>query len=93
MHLAAAVNVPCVAIFSSRDRPGLWSPQGEGHQVFRSQIDCEGCGLVECVVRQNECLTRISATEVLDACREILAKRPAPPESAAFRTSGKACSC
>ena len=72
MHMAAAVSVPCVAIFSSRERPGLWFPQGEGHRVFRSQIECEGCGLVECIERQNECLKRIAVTEVLEACGEIL---------------------
>jgi ADP-heptose:LPS heptosyltransferase len=72
MHMAAAVSVPCVAIFSSRERPGLWFPHGEGHRVFRSQIECEGCGLVECIERQNECLKRIAVTEVLEACGEIL---------------------
>jgi asparagine synthase (glutamine-hydrolysing) len=74
MHMAAAVGVPCVAIFSSRERPGLWFPAGEGHRVFRSTIECEGCGLVECVERQNECLKRISTAEVLEACREILSR-------------------
>ena len=41
MHMAAAVGLPCVAIFSSRERPGLWFPFGEGHRVFRSEIECE----------------------------------------------------
>jgi len=68
--------VPCVVTFSSRDRPGLWFPQGSGHRVFRSQIECEGCGLVQCIERQNECLKRISADEVLEACRSMLATRP-----------------
>jgi asparagine synthase (glutamine-hydrolysing) len=75
MHMAAAVGVPCVAIFSARERPGLWYPGGIDHKVFRSQIECEGCGLVECIERQNECLKRISATDVLEACREMLATR------------------
>ncbi|HAK05935.1 MAG TPA: hypothetical protein DCO65_01465, partial [Spartobacteria bacterium] len=52
--------------------PGRWYPRGEGHRVFRSQIECEGCGLVECIERQMECIKRISANEVLDACREVL---------------------
>ncbi|MFN2542642.1 MAG: asparagine synthase (glutamine-hydrolyzing) [Chthoniobacterales bacterium] len=73
MHMAAAVGVPCVAIFSSRERPGLWFPFGEGHRVFRSEIECEACGLVECIERGNECLKRVSIEEVLNACREILA--------------------
>jgi len=72
MHMAAAMGLRCVAIFSSRERPGLWYPQGTGHKVFRSTIDCEGCGLVECLERANECLKRINTTEVLDACQEIL---------------------
>jgi ADP-heptose:LPS heptosyltransferase len=73
MHMAAAVGLHCVAIFSSRERPGLWYPPGEGHRVFRSAIDCEGCGLVECIELGNECLKRITVEEVLSACREMLA--------------------
>jgi asparagine synthase (glutamine-hydrolysing) len=74
MHMAAAVGLRCVAIFSSRERPGLWYPRGEGHRVFRSAIDCEGCGLVECLELGNECLKRISVEQVLGACREMLAE-------------------
>ena len=73
MHMAAAIGLQCVAIFSSRERPGLWYPSGEGHRVFRSAIECEGCGLVECIELGNECLKRISVEEVLSACREMLA--------------------
>ncbi len=65
MHLAAAVGTRCVALFSSRDQAGRWYPAGRNHRVFRSRIDCEGCGLTECIERRNECLTRISADEVL----------------------------
>ena len=57
MHMAAAVGLPCVAVFSARGTvPGLWYPLGQGHQVFRTTIDCEGCGLVECLERGNECI-------------------------------------
>src|SRR5439155_161076 len=73
MHMAAAVGVRCVAIFSSRERPGLWYPHGSGHRVFRTTIECEGCGLVECLERGNECIKSITTDDVLNACREILA--------------------
>ena len=73
MHLAACAKTPCVAIFSSRDWPGAWYPYHVASRVFRSDIECEGCYLVECVERQNECLKRISVEEVLAACREMLA--------------------
>jgi ADP-heptose:LPS heptosyltransferase len=45
MHLAAAVNIPCVAIFSGRDAPGAWEPWGQSHRVLRHHVDCEGCML------------------------------------------------
>ena len=73
MHLAAAVGVTCAAIFSARDYPGRWYPAGRGHQVFRAQIECEGCRLTECVDRRNECLNRITVDEVVAGCETVLA--------------------
>jgi len=72
MHLGAAVDVPCVAVFSSRAAPGIWEPLGGGHRVLRSDIECEGCGLVECVERKMECLQRITTEEVLEQCVDVL---------------------
>jgi asparagine synthase (glutamine-hydrolysing) len=92
MHMAAAVGLRCVAIFSSRERPGLWYPHGEGHRVFRTTIECEGCGLVECLERGNECINRITTDEVLSACRDLLATSNAPGAGTELRgpaTAGK----
>jgi ADP-heptose:LPS heptosyltransferase len=72
MHLAAAGGAPCVAVFSSRDWPGAWDPYGVDREILRTQIDCQGCYLEECVTRKNECLTRISTTEVLQACESLI---------------------
>lgn len=72
MHLAAATGVPCVAVFSAREWPGMWFPNGVKQKVLRSQMDCEGCGLVECIEQKNECLTRIGTAEVLAAARDLL---------------------
>ena len=74
MHLAAAVGIPCVAVFSSREWPGMWFPYGVKQKVFRSPIECEGCGLIECLKWQNECLNRIQVRDVLAACEEFLAQ-------------------
>ena len=54
MHLAAAVGTRCVAIFSSHASPGKWYPHGPGHKVFRTSIDCEGCGLSVCIDKKME---------------------------------------
>jgi heptosyltransferase III len=76
MHLAAAVGVPCAAIFSAREVPGRWYPNGNGHRVLRSSIDCEGCGLLACTEKRSECLRRITTSAVFAACAEILSARP-----------------
>jgi ADP-heptose:LPS heptosyltransferase len=66
MHLAAMAGIPCVALFSARDYPGIWDPMGQGHAVLRKQIECEGCMLLECTIRNNECLRGIGIQEVVD---------------------------
>lgn len=34
MHLAAVVNVPCVAVFSGRNPPGQWFPRGANNTII-----------------------------------------------------------
>ena len=36
MHLAAAVQTRCVAVFAARNRPAIWFPYGEGHKILYS---------------------------------------------------------
>jgi heptosyltransferase-3 len=64
MHLAAAVGTPCVAIFSARDYPGLWEPIGPGHTILRTEPECAGCMLQDCVVERQRCLTALSTGDV-----------------------------
>lgn len=71
MHLAAAVGVPCVAIFSAIDFPGRWYPLGEKNVVFRGDVECEGCLLSECPF-ENKCMDQIGTAGVLTACSELL---------------------
>jgi ADP-heptose:LPS heptosyltransferase len=71
MHLAAAVGIRCVAIFSARDLPGKWAPYGDGHIVLRVGIECEGCMLETCVDRKNACLTAITPNHVWEVCRQV----------------------
>jgi hypothetical protein len=48
---------------------------GDGHVVFRVRIDCEGCGLDECVARKHECMSAVGHEVVSAACLEILTDR------------------
>ncbi len=75
MHLAAAAGIPCVAIFSAREWPGMWHPYRVPSRVLRSAVDCEGCGLTVCREHQNRCLTLIPTEMAVQACVEFLQTR------------------
>ena len=65
MHLAAAVQTPCVAIFAARNVPRVWFPFGERHRVVFHRVDCMGCGLETCVVERKKCILSITVDEVM----------------------------
>jgi heptosyltransferase-2 len=75
MHMAATAGIRCVAVFASHGPRGVWNPYGNGHRVFRTRIDCEGCLLEECRERASECIMSITAEPVLAACVEVLEGR------------------
>ena len=70
MHLAASVNVPCVAVFSAIDWAGRWLPFGRNHRIFRETVSCEGCLSSVCKFQQ-ECLTAIKPNAVLEQCLSL----------------------
>jgi len=78
MHLAAMVGTPCVAIFSSRDHPGIWEPYGKGHIVLRRDVACSGCMLQVCEQQANKCLKLISVDDVYAATRNLIEQAKAP---------------
>lgn len=67
MHLAAAVGVPCVAIFAARNLPQVWFPYGEHHRVMYHLTDCAGCELEDCIEQKKKCILSITVDEVLTA--------------------------
>lgn len=72
MHLAASVGVPCVAIFSARNKPGMYFPYGKKHKVIYHQVPCYGCELDSCTQFQKKCITSITVEEVLNAVCQIM---------------------
>ena len=71
MHLAAAVQTPCVAVFASRNIPRTWFPYGPRHQVLYHPVNCMGCELETCIVEKKKCILSISIDEVLTAVAEL----------------------
>ena len=78
MHLAAAVGTPCVAVFSAQDKPGIWFPHGEHHQVIYHKTDCFGCRLEVCEKHEKKCIRSITVNEVVKATKVLLSGAAAP---------------
>jgi heptosyltransferase III len=76
MHLAAAVGVPCVAVFSARNPPGIWFPWGTGHKVIFHAVPCAGCRLEVCIEYGKKCIASISPNEVYEAAIAVLGRAP-----------------
>ena len=73
MHIAAAFQVPVVAIFGPTD----WrttSPFGDAHAIVRQPVDCAPCLLRECPI-DHRCMTRVSVEQVYEAGLTSLSSR------------------
>jgi ADP-heptose:LPS heptosyltransferase len=72
MHLASAVGVPVVAIFSSRNLPGTWYPLNPRSRIHFTVIDCMGCGRLRCEDLHKACINAVNVEDVYASCREML---------------------
>jgi ADP-heptose:LPS heptosyltransferase len=82
MHLAASVGTPCVSIFSARNRPGIWFPYGDKHEVIYHKTDCFDCGLEVCIIEKKKCILSISVDEVVAAVERARERNPETPHRA-----------
>lgn len=71
MHLAYAVGIPVIALFSGRDYSGKWfPPEGNNNMVFRKRLSvCNGCFNRAC---ENTCLKQLLPAVITEQLREIL---------------------
>ncbi|HXQ68359.1 MAG TPA: glycosyltransferase family 9 protein [Alphaproteobacteria bacterium] len=72
MHLAAAVGVRVVAVFSARNPPGVWFPHGHGHRVLYPVTACAECKRADCRRYGKSCIVSITPAEVARAVDEAL---------------------
>jgi heptosyltransferase-2 len=70
MHLAAALDVPQVAIFGSTSETAT-GPLSRLATVVKHPVECNPCFLRRCPT-DFRCMTGIPAEQVLEACRERL---------------------
>jgi len=71
MHVAAALNVPLVAIFGSTD-PVATGPASVNSRVVRVPIECSPCLKPECPLGHLNCMNLITVDMVFEAIKEFL---------------------
>jgi heptosyltransferase III len=76
MHLAAAVGVPIVAVFSARNPPGMWFPLSQNRHVHYTRMDCMGCGRLRCDDLQKACIRAITVEDVYASCVRLRQQAP-----------------
>ncbi|WP_305909990.1 putative lipopolysaccharide heptosyltransferase III [Methylomarinum sp. Ch1-1] len=74
MHVAAAVNTPCVALFGpTTDK--VWSPWKVSHKVLTEDFTCRPCGLKGCGDSMiSDCLQALRPKDVFDAVLQTMLK-------------------
>lgn len=73
-HLAAALDIPAVVVFSGAVNIDAWHPRGKNAVVLKADIACSPCYLTKKAECRNErrCLTAISPGHVADTALELL---------------------
>lgn len=72
-HLAAAVNTPCVTIFSSIYPPGIWEPWNSRSLTVKAKVDCQYCkSEFYCPIGTECCIGRISVDMVFQRVEQVL---------------------
>ena len=74
MHLAAALGVPCVALFGPTDhrRTAPAGGAGEGHIVLDRNLWCSPCFRRRCPLLHHGCMRGIGVAEVASAVKKAL---------------------
>lgn len=65
MHLAAALGTPVAALFGPTNAE-ITGPQGDGHSIICTGIDCRPCMKKECAIG-SRCMEEITAEMLMDA--------------------------
>ena len=71
MHIAAALQVPLVALFGSTN-PTHTPPLSTVAQVIYKKLDCSPCFKRECPLQHHNCMNDIQPTEVIEAVTGLL---------------------
>lgn len=71
MHVAAAYQVPTVAIFGPTKHTETSQWMNQKSHIVRHEIDCSPCMKRECPLGHHECMKSITASEVIEAVKTL----------------------
>jgi lipopolysaccharide heptosyltransferase II len=70
VHIAAAIGIPVIVIFSAANNPVGWKPFGSDVACITKDIQCKYCEKFECI--DARCMRMITVDEVYNKAKEIL---------------------
>jgi heptosyltransferase-2 len=71
MHIAAAYSVPTVAIFGPTKYKETSQWMNKKSKIVRHEMECSPCMKRECPLKHHECMTTITASEVIEAVKAL----------------------
>ncbi len=71
MHVAAAYQVPTVAIFGPTKHKETCQWMNEKSKIVRHDMECSPCMKRECPLKHHDCMKSITALEVIQAVKEL----------------------
>ncbi|MBU0720562.1 lipopolysaccharide heptosyltransferase II [bacterium] len=71
MHIAAAYQVPTVSVFGPTKYTETSQWMNEKSKIVRHEMDCSPCMKRECPLGHHECMKSITASEVIEAVKEL----------------------
>lgn len=71
MHIAAALNIPLVAVYGSTS-PGFTPPLSEKVQIVQEKIACSPCFKRTCPLKHHQCMQRLSVATALQAAQTLV---------------------
>ena len=72
MHVAAAYQVPTVTIFGPTKHKETSQWMNQKSAIVRHEMDCSPCMKRECPLKHHECMTSITAEEVIEEVKALL---------------------
>jgi heptosyltransferase-2 len=73
-HIAAAVGISVISLFSGTNSAAQWKPRGAQVNVFQNKVECSPCELTVCPI-EHHCMTGIAVTEVAESITRLLRGR------------------